>query len=90
MLVTTRALAPRMGVWLASRRGSVARGASASRGFGVTAADGSERVAGVSLAAGAGAGLVADSDPKSERAETEAKISALSKALTGRSMAGNP
>ena len=38
----------------------------------------------------AGAGLVADSDPKSERAETEAKISALSKALTGKPMAGNP
>jgi para-aminobenzoate synthetase component 1 len=30
----------------------------------------------------AGAGIVADSDPRAERLETEAKISALARALT--------
>jgi para-aminobenzoate synthetase component 1 len=33
--------------------------------------------------AGAGAGLVADSQPRSERLETEAKIAAIARALTG-------
>ena len=32
----------------------------------------------------AGAGIVADSDPAAERAETEAKVAALARALTGR------
>ena len=32
----------------------------------------------------AGAGVVADSDPASERVETEAKIAAIRRALTGR------
>jgi para-aminobenzoate synthetase component 1 len=34
--------------------------------------------------AGAGAGIVADSEPRLERLETEAKIDALRQALTGR------
>jgi para-aminobenzoate synthetase component I len=41
-----------------------------------------ETAAGWRLEAGAGAGLVADSTPAAERAETEAKISALLRALT--------
>ena len=56
MLVTTRALAPRMGVCVASLSGPDALGASASRGLGVMDAAGSGRVLGVSLAVGAGAG----------------------------------
>src|SRR6478609_1230653 len=56
MLVTTRALAPRMGVWLASPSGPDAFGASASRGLGVMDAVGSGRVLGVSFAVGAAAG----------------------------------
>ncbi|WP_184716809.1 aminodeoxychorismate synthase, component I [Caulobacter sp.] len=47
------------------------------RGVALTEADGGWR-----LEARAGAGIVADSDPRTERLETEAKIAALKKALT--------
>jgi para-aminobenzoate synthetase component 1 len=40
------------------------------------------------IEAGAGAGLVADSDPRGERLETEAKIDAILKALAGATQAG--
>src|SRR5215217_147389 len=62
MFVTTRALAPRIGVREASPRGPDARGASGSRGFGVVAAAGSGRAGGASLLSGdavAGGGVVA-------------------------------
>ncbi len=60
MLVTTRALAPRMGVVLASLSGPAALGAAASRGLGVVDAVGSDRVGAASFAAGAvAAGAVA-------------------------------
>ena len=55
MLVTTRALAPRMGVCRASPSGPDAFGASASRGFGVADAAGSGRGA-RRLLGGAGPG----------------------------------
>lgn len=48
-----------------------------------------ENSEGWTFRAGAGAGIVADSDPVAEREETEAKISALRSALTGLS-SGTP
>ena len=44
--------------------------------------------AGWRIEAGAGAGIVADSDPHAERVETEAKFSAIRRALNGESPAG--